>query len=143
MALKQQRYDHEAYTTVQPIGFAHSSAAPGRFQSATNLIIKSINASVFTAIATNNSTHVIWSAFGTATTTLTVLQIGTGAGTGTAVGGTYAVGTNTLINVVGLGVGTTTATVGSVIGATMSGGDSVVVSVGVEAYIVPGSNLTV
>ena len=143
MALKQQRYDHEAYTTVQPVAFAHSSAAPGRFQSATNLIIKSINASIFTAIATNNSTHVIWSAFGTATTTLSVITIGTATQTSTLVSGTYAMATNTLINVVGLGIGTTTATVGSVIGATMSGGDSVVLSVGVEAYIVPGSNLTV
>jgi hypothetical protein len=143
MALKQQAYDHPAYLTVQPIAFNHSSASPGRFQAATALIAKSVNASVFTAIATNNSTHVIWGAVGTSTTTLSVLQIGTGAGTGTAVAGTYAVGTNTLINVTGLGVGTTTFANGAVFGATMTGADGVVVSVGIEAYIVPGANLTV
>ena len=102
-----------------------------------------MNASVFTAIATNNSTHVIWGALGTSTTTLSVLQIGTGAGTGTAVGGTYAVGTNTLINATGLGVGASTFAQGAVFGATMTGADGVVVTIGVEAYIVPGANLTV
>ncbi len=143
MALKQQAYDHPAYLTVQPIGFVHNSASPGRFQAATNLIAKAVNISCFTAIATNNSTHVVWGAYGTTTTTLAVLQIGTGAGTGTAVGGTYAIGTNTLINVPGLGVGTTTFTNGSVFGATMTGADGVTVQIGIEAYIVPGSNLTV
>ncbi len=143
MELKQQAYDHPAYLTVQPVAFIHSSANPGRFQAATNLIAKSVNVSLFTAIATNNSTHVIWGAYGTATTTLSVIQIGTGAATSTAVAGTYAIATNTLINVTGLGVGTTTFTNGSVFGATMTGADGVVVNVGIEAYIVPGSNLTV
>ena len=143
MALKQQAYDHPAYEVVQPVSFVHSSAAPGRFQAVTALIAKSINVSIFTAIATNNSTHVLWGALGTATTTLSVVTIGTATQSSSVVSGTYGIGTNTLINVVGIGVGTTTFAQGSVLGATMSGGDSVVLTVGIEAYIVPGANLTV
>jgi len=143
MALKQQAYDHPAYLTVQPISFVHNSANPGRFQAVAALIAKSINVSLFTAIATNNSTHVIWGALGTSTTTLSVLTIGTATQSSSVVSGTYGVGTNTLINVTGIGVGTTTFAQGSVLGATMSGGDGVTVTIGIEAYIVPGANLTV
>lgn len=143
MATKQMAYDHPAYIVPQPIGFVTSSGVPGRFQSATNLVIKSINVSNFSAVATNNSTHAIWSAFGTATTTLAVVTVGTATQASSVVGGTYGLATNTLINVVGIGVGTTTATVGSVIGSTPTGADTIILAIGIEAYVVPGSNLTV
>ena len=138
---KQQAYDHPAYEAPVPInlGGAGTLASGGiaKFAAFTAMILKQATLNVQTA-GTNTSTVSIIriTAAGTSTSTIASLFIGTGVVTGTSIGtsaGQYAV----------MGLGTTTIAQGDVIG--MLNGIDVTAQLActVEAYIVPGANLTV
>ncbi len=138
---KSQAYDHAAYITPVEVSLGGNgtmaSGAISRYTAFTNMILKTAVLSVGVA-GTNTSTVAIIrvTAAGTATSTLASVIIGTGVVSGTSIGtaaGQYAV----------MGLGTTTVLQGDVVGL-LNGIDATAqLSVGIEAYIVPGANLTV
>lgn len=138
---KQQAYDHPAYITpiVVPLGPGGTLASGGqsKFVAFTGMIAKSATIAVNVA-GTNTSTVSIIkiTAAGTATSTLASIFIGTGVVTGTSIG--TSAGQNAYMS-----LGTTTLAQGDQL-ALLNGIDlTLQLGCTVEAYVVPGANLTV
>lgn len=140
MTTKSQAYDHPAYEVPVNESFQSTTGngvISGRFAAFTSLIMKSAQITVAVA-GTNTSTVAIIrvTAAGTATSTLGSYIIGTGVVAGTSIG--TSVG-----QTVNIGLGTTTVLQGDMVGFLNGVDATLVCGVGIEAYVVPGANLTV
>ncbi len=138
---KSQAYDHAAYITPVEVSLGGagtmSSGAVARYTAFTSMIVKSATLAVGVA-GTNTSTVSIIkvAAAGTTTSTLASLFIGTGVVAGTSIG--TAAGQNAYMS-----LGTTTLLQGDQLGLLNGIDVTLQMAVGIEAYIVPGANLTV
>lgn len=141
MTTKSQAYDHPAYLVPETFNFAVGTSPSGavtpRQVAFTNMIVKSATMSIAIA-GTNTSTVALLRLVSTNTTTTTLASfiIGTGIVAGTSVG--TAAGQN-----LNLLTGTTTINQGDQLWLVNGTDLAVGLGVTVEAYLVPGANLTV
>jgi hypothetical protein len=140
---KQQAYDHPVYLAVLPYSFATGTAPASttitnKFVAFTSTIIKSVQLTQVFA-ETNTNTVSVYKVAVAGTTTSTVAQVIMGTNLaqtatimGTAQGqtGNFSLGTTTLLQ-------------GDYIGFITGTDVSISVAVSIEAYLVPGANVTV
>lgn len=139
---KSQAYDHPAYITPLLVpcftgGTMASGQVAGRFAAFTSMILKSAQMTVLAA-GTNTSTIALVkvAAASTATSTIVNIIVGTAGTAGVQLGTTQG-------QTISIGLGTTTLLAGDAI-EFLNGIDlSLQVAVGIEAYLVPGANVTV
>ena len=141
MATKTQAYDHPAYLVPETfnfgIGTSPSGGASGRLTAFTGMIAK--NAVITVSIAgTATSTVAVLrlNALTTATSTLASIIVGTGVVVGTSIGTSVGQTGSFTCSTTSLGVGDQVWVVN---GVDLSVGYGITV----EAYLVPGANLTV
>lgn len=141
MSTKQQAYDHAAYLVADTFNFAVGTAPSGQATPRqvvfTNMIAKSATLSI-SIVGTNTSTVALLRLVNTNTTTTTLASfiIGTGVVAGTSCG--TSVGQN-----INLLCGTTTMNQGDQVWLVNGIDLSVGYGITMEAYLVPGANLTV
>ena len=143
MALKQQAYDHAAYTIpVTWCGNTTSSAATSaKFMAFTSMLLKSVTVAAFTC-GTSGGTGIA-NGFvainvikgGTATNSYVVTTYGT-AGAG------FSLGTNTATNTVVTSTAISLAQ-GDLVYFTQGTDAALAATFAAEMYILPGANLTV
>lgn len=136
---KQQAYDHPAYEVPVFIGgqTTAGNSASARFAAFTAMVLKSCTITMMAAGTNTNTLSIIRvSAAGTATTTLGYAIWGTGSSASTALATTSGASCS-------FSLGTSTVAVGDII-SPYSGLDATgTCAFGIEAYVVPGANLTV